>query len=142
MNDQDLISIALVTDGTEFYAEVDGFPIEGCSEFVKKSVLPQLGRIPEIRMTQEMLRNSLHAWLKEIRGDGLGLVVSFDYQGDWKLFVDVLGGAPCWIKPEDVLGMTDEAIRTEFFKLTGLPEHHALNDAKALKFSYRSSTRG
>lgn len=139
LNERHLISIALVADRQDFYAEVDGFPVDRCSDFVQKTVLPQLGKAAAARMKPEVLRSALRGWLEQIRGDEPEVAVAFDYEGDWKLLIQAIGEAPVWLKAQDVRGNTDETVRKEFFNMTGLPEHHALYDAKALKFSFRQS---
>ena len=43
----DLISLALVSeDGREFYAERTDYRKDECSDFVRETVLPLLGRVP------------------------------------------------------------------------------------------------
>lgn len=41
----DLISLALVGDGGEFYAERTDYPDLNCSDFLRQNVLPQLGLV-------------------------------------------------------------------------------------------------
>jgi hypothetical protein len=56
----DLISLALVAeDGREFYAERTDYTATRCTEFVRETVLPLLGRVPGA-MTAPT-RNSLSA---------------------------------------------------------------------------------
>jgi len=50
----DLISLALVSeDGREFYAERTDYYTTRCSDFVKETVLPLLGRVPDAACTPE-----------------------------------------------------------------------------------------
>jgi hypothetical protein len=136
--DMHLISIAFVSqNGEEFYAETDDFPAEKCNDFVRENVLPLLGQKPDAVMQRDCLKTSLMAWLEKVRAGRETVVVSYDYGGDWSLLVEALGETPAWLRPDNIRGRIDEIIRKQFFDLTGLPEHHALFDAKALRLAYR-----
>lgn len=61
----DLISIALVAeDGREFYAECTDYNHDACNDFVKETVLPLLGCVPDAACTQTELTNRVRemAW--------------------------------------------------------------------------------
>jgi hypothetical protein len=138
LTDLDLISLACVADdGTEFYAELTDYPADACNDFVRENVLPLLGQKPDAVMQRDCLKTSLMVWLERVRAERETVVVSYDYAGDWSLLVEALGETPAWLRPDNVRGRIDETIRKQFFDLTGLPEHHALFDAKALRLAYR-----
>lgn len=138
LTDLHLISIALVSDdGDEFYVELDDFPFEACNAFVREIVLPQLGQIPNAVMDRDRLRTSLLTWLEHVRASSETVVASYDYFGDWALLAEVLGTTPSWLRPDNIRGRVDEVVRSEFFQLTGLSAHHALHDARALRYAYR-----
>jgi 3'-phosphoadenosine 5'-phosphosulfate sulfotransferase len=76
-------------------------------------------------------------WLEEMRDASDIVVASFDFIGDYVALVESLGGEPAWLRADNVRGQIDETVRKEFFQITGLPRHHALHDALALRFAYR-----
>jgi hypothetical protein len=138
--DMSLISIGLVDDrSNEFYAELDTFPISECNEFVRETVLPHLGLIPEAQMSRNILRDELHDWLVKVKGDKELVVLSYDHFCDYVLFVEALGVVPGWVRADNIKDRIDESKREEFWKSSGIPPHHALSDARALRFAYRSS---
>lgn len=133
----ELISIGLAAESGEvFYAEVP-FEIRECSEFVKAEVIPLLDPMSYACSVND-LRNRLHNWLKLVRPSHDDLEICFDYRIDWKLFFDALGDyVPPWCKPRLVGGNIIELLRCEYHQKNNLPEHHALNDAMAMRYAFR-----
>lgn len=62
-----LISIGMVADsGEEFYAEIP-YPDSECSDFVRETVIPLLGRFPDAICSKENLSVRLRTWLELVR---------------------------------------------------------------------------
>lgn len=135
--DTGLISIGLVAEtGEEFYAEVP-YDDQECSDFVRTAVIPLLegGRS---RCSYEDLYEKLTAWLGMVRSANSRVEICFDYDTDWTLFCDVFKDEiPSWCHPRRVGRNINELLRYEFHKKSNLPEHHALNDAKSMKYAFR-----
>lgn len=133
-----LISIGMVAQsGEEFYAELP-YEVCECSEFVKAAVLPLLGYAPHAEMTKDDLYSKMTNWLKLVRPKDQEVFICYDYQTDWDLFYDVLDGrVPPWCKRRLVADRINELLRYEFHKKNNLPEHHALNDARANCYAFR-----
>lgn len=136
--DTQLISIGLVAEtGEEFYAEVP-YDIQECSEFVKAAVLPLLGYAPGAEMTKDGLYVKMMQWLRIVRPADSEIYICYDYQTDWDLFYDVLDGqVPNWCKKRLVADRINELLRYEYHQNNALPEHHALNDARANCYAFR-----
>lgn len=136
--DTQLISIGLVAEtGEEFYAEVP-YEIRECSEFVKEVVLPLLGYSPEAEMTKDELYVKMMQWLRLVRPTDSEISICYDYQADWDLFYDALNGqVPIWCRGRLVADRISELLRYDFHKKENLPEHHALNDARANCYAFR-----
>ncbi|OWY31412.1 3'-5' exoribonuclease [Herbaspirillum robiniae] len=136
--DPQLISIGLVAQsGEEFYAELP-YEVRECSEFVKAAVLPLLGYAPHAEMTKDELRLQMTNWLRLVRPKDQEVFICYDYQTDWDLFYDVLDGrVPPWCRRRLVADRINELLRYEFHKQNELPEHHALNDARANCYAFR-----
>lgn len=130
--DLHLISIGLVSDtGEEFYAEVP-FPDASCSAFVREAVIPLLGKMPGAAMSKDSLCEQLLAWLFVVRPENTDIEICYDYQTDWDLFIDALDyQVPVWCRPRLVASVINEVLKYEFYKKQGLPQHHALYDARA-----------
>jgi hypothetical protein len=133
-----LISLGLVAQsGEEFYAELPTTGA-GCSDFVRETVLPLLGREPHSRCTDDYeLGLRLRAWLSMVKTRE-PLQVCFDFQQDWDLFSGVLGTVPAFCLPRllDSAEIIDR-LHHGYFRMTGQPEHHALHDARALHHAFR-----
>jgi len=138
--DPQLISIGLVAEtGEEFYAELP-YDIRNCSDFVKEMVLPLLGYTPDSELTKDDLYGKITQWLRIIRPSNSDIPICFDYQTDWDLFYDALDGrVPTWCKRRLVADQINELLRYEYHKQNRLPEHHALNDARANCHAFRES---
>ncbi|AXF12667.1 hypothetical protein CUJ91_32225 (plasmid) [Paraburkholderia graminis] len=125
-----LISVAIVgEDGQEFYAERSDFETSLCSDFVREIVLPQLGQFPDRSMPLDDLKRQLSAWLYSIPVRPKP-VLCYDYEGDFTLLADLLGGPlpPGW-KAENILMRRDARRLAAYF--AEYSEHHALHDARA-----------
>lgn len=135
-----LISIGMVADtGEEFYAEVP-YPDEKCTPFVREAVLPQLGGDADRFCSLSDLSVKLRQWLQQVRKNDETVYVCFDYITDWDLFLDVIQfKITPWVQGKLINSDIDEILLYEFYKDTGLSRHHALNDARANKFAYRTS---
>lgn len=133
----ELISIGLAAESGEvFYAEVP-FDRKKCSSFVNEVVIPLLN--PELAAcSADSLRDKLHTWLRLVRPSNEELEICFDYHTDWDLFYYALGDyVPAWCRPRAVARNINELLRYEFHKKNDLPEHHALNDAMAMRHAFR-----
>lgn len=129
--DRQLISIAIVAeDGREFYGEVNDFDAGRLSDFVRQTVVPQLGLFPGRAMTRAKLRAELLAWLSNIPAKPRP-ILSFDYDGDRVLLLDLMRQplAPFW-RQENIRNRLNPARRAAYFQRNG-GEHHALHDARA-----------
>lgn len=135
--DAELISIGLVTeDGNdEFYAEL---PVDQskCNDFVLTTILPQLGKTPDVRCTPAQLKIKLLQWLERVHGDG-DIVICFDYKGDWRLFCTALSNdVPPWIGGRNIYQYIDQQAWLMYFIENKVAEHHALNDARANRHAF------
>ena len=133
----ELISIGLVTDDGqhEFYAELN-VDINRCSEFVVEEVLPQLGKVPAFSIDET--RTHLLFWLHQFESYE-DVKICFDFEGDLKLFQQIIGKMPSWLSSQNIYNDIDESRIQYFLKSQGLEEHHALNDAKANRYAYVGS---
>jgi hypothetical protein len=147
-----LISIGLVTEaGREFYAELsDTWQKNMCSNFVIDTVLPLLEG-GEARLLEAQLALRLREWI-----DGLGadevVLVSDAPAVDWPLIEKVFEHHRQWpanLKREcDWLQFEDERQRHRYnyglaFWWQGRThlQHHALNDARAMKMAWKFTVR-
>lgn len=138
--DLHLISLGLVSGaGEEFYAEVP-YPDASCSAFVREAVILLLGKIPGAAMTRDSLCQQLLAWLSAVRPENTDIEICYDYQTDWDLFIDAIDyQVPDWCHPRLVGANINEVLRVEFYKKHGLPQHHALYDARANLVAFQES---
>jgi hypothetical protein len=136
--DPRLISIGLAaSSGEEFYAEIP-YPPELCSEFVKEIVIPLLGRNSGAVCTTDELSIRLIAWLNLIRSSNEKLDICFDFPTDWHLFSKALNDrVPEWCQPRLVGREINAMMRYDFHKRNHLPQHHALYDAKGIRYAFR-----
>jgi hypothetical protein len=134
--DCDLISVGLVAeDGREFYGERSDFDMRACSEFVRAAVLPQLGQYPDRIFKREALAVELRAWLEQFSRKE-GLILSFDYGGDWELLIDLIAELPANCLAQQVNALIDVERLEMYFRKHG-GRHHALSDARANKYAMR-----
>jgi hypothetical protein len=132
-----LISIGIVgEDGREFYAERTDFDQNACSDFTKTVVLPQLGQFSGRSMPFQQLRDELRAWLEAVPSKPKP-VLSYDYQGDYDLLQQTLGGGlPAGWRHENIAMKVDAARLAAYVTKHG-GEHHALFDARANAHAFR-----
>lgn len=135
--DMHLISVGLVSErDDEFYAELVPIRDSDCNEFTRNVVLPQLGKTPEVSMSAEQLDVTLRAWFEKIRANAELVVVSYDFFGDFILLKEALyENLPPYVRGDNIRGRLNEDARREYFQ-TVATQHHALVDAKALRYAY------
>lgn len=139
---QQLISLGVVcVDGAEFYIEIEDYPRFIESQFVKDTVVPLLQRgkfcLPESKAAVEFC-----IWLAE-RPEPLVFVI--DYGGDYELAMRLLRDFtepnPGYEFIHHILGPDITAIdvyqdaKTLYFTEHDKRQHHALVDARAMKFA-------
>lgn len=136
----ELISIGLASSGGEnFYAEVD-FPETSCSEFVRESIIPLLSGTE--RISHESLRIKILEWLESIQSTS-PIIICFDSEYDRVLFLRIFDNHPPSFLFFRGIGYRhiDGLKRADFYLKNKLVEHHALNDAMALRYAFRGWTR-
>ena len=142
----DLISIALVAeDGSEFYAERTDYCKDHCSDFVRETVLPLLGGVPDAACTQSELTQRLRDWFEQLPEPA---TIIYDFESDWLLLADAILGRTYKNPPANFgepLHLGNSSITHPVFEraqnLTytqDWPPHHALADARALRAGYRA----
>ena len=142
----DLISIALVSeDGREFYAERTDYRRADCSDFVRKTVLPLLGRMPDVECDRADLSHRLRGWFDQLSEPA---IVIYDFEKDWLLLADACLGGDYRQPPEkfgENLHLDSSAITHPVFERAqsraytqDWPSHPALADARALMAGYRA----
>ena len=142
----DLISLALVSeDGREFYAERTDYHRGACSEFVRETVQPLLGRVPGAICSRTELTQRLHVWFEQLPEPA---TIVFDFQGDWLLLVDAILGRTYRSPPANFgepLHLENSSITHPLFEQAlnftytqDWPPHNALADARALMAGYRA----
>ncbi len=138
IKDTTLISLGMVTDrGEEFYMEVP-YPEAQCSPFVREAVLPLLGREPHAFCPLEEVYVRMMKWLNIVRREDEEFDICIDYEADWEFFCDCLDHrVPYWCHRKMIWRDINELLLYDFHKRTGLPEHHALYDARANQYAYR-----
>lgn len=95
----DLISIGLVAEaGREFYAERTDYYTTRCSDFVRETVLPLLGRVPGAACTQTELTDRVRDLFAQLPEPA---IVIFDYEWDWRLLAVAMLGRPHSKPPGD-----------------------------------------
>ena len=141
----DLISLALVSeDGREFYAERTDYRKDDCSDFVRETVLPLLGRVLGAACSRPELTRRVRQWFEALPEPA---TIVFDYERDWLLLADAYLGSEHQKPPANV----GETLHLDRFAIThpiferaqnlnytqDWPPHHALADAWALMAGYR-----
>ncbi len=133
-----LISVGAVAgDAAAFYCELNDWPAEHCSEFVRESVLPLLegGAVPHPEAADAFAR-----WIAERAAASPVTIVSDSGFDRWAL-ADLFGredlpaGARWQRVPVDAERLDDSA------RALGLRRHHALDDARALRHALLGSAR-
>lgn len=133
-----LISMGLVTESEEeFYVEVP-FPLHECSDFVHATVIPLLNQYQHAFCPLPELRLRILTWLEIVKRSGEDVEICIDFETDWDLFARALDHrVPTWCKPRHVWRNINELLLYSYYKQTGLPEHHALYDARANRYAFR-----
>lgn len=133
-----LISMGLVTESEEeFYVEVP-FPVDACSDFVHATVIPLLNQYPDAFCPVQDLRLRVLKWLEIVKRTGEDIEICVDFETDWELFAHALDmRVPTWCKPRHVGRNINELLLYSYHQQTGLPEHHALYDARAARYAFR-----
>ncbi|MFL9903320.1 3'-5' exoribonuclease [Paraburkholderia fungorum] len=131
-----LISLAIVgEDGREFYGECSDFERPLCNDFVRETVLPQLGQFPGRSMPFNQLRSELLAWLSGVPTRPKP-VLCFDFQGDFELVGHLLGAPlPHGWRTENVHQRINVERADAYYQLNG-GRHHALHDARANCYAF------
>lgn len=131
----ELISVGIkASDEREFYAERTDFARERCSGFVVADVLPLLGYSYDAAVTAPELRRRLGQWLEPLFDRHL--ILAYDYADDMRLFMSVVPER-CrhLLIPIDVRWAMSGEHLLDYFAVSGVTRHHALHDAKALRFA-------
>lgn len=134
-----LISLGMAAESGEvFYAEVP-YPEEACSPFVREAVIPLLGRIPDAQCPRDGLAPKILKWLESVKNNNKEVEICFDYQTDWDLFIDALDyQLPQHYSPRFSAAEIDEVMVYTFHRMNGLPKHHALYDAQANLYAFKT----
>lgn len=162
---RDIISVGVISEhGKTFYQENSEAINNLASEWVKINVYPLLESNAKIPLNELSAR--LWCWLEEIDADEIQIVA--DYQGDYDLLVELLGdehpkirkeallvynafASTCFTRAsftgnfEEVNDNYRDAKEFYFIEFIGwfsenqLIQHHALNDAKAIKYAFEKT---
>lgn len=137
-----LISIGLAaTSGEEFYAEVAPLPEAPMSTFVRDVVIPLLDNNPQVRCPIDELHIRIRHWLVVVQNSP-EITICFDSHYDEVLFKAIFDGhPPRHLRFRNVYRNIVELLRHDFHKKNSLPEHHALNDARGLRYAFRESVK-
>lgn len=138
----ELISIGLAAStGEEFYAEVP-FMWSSCSPFVHDVVIPLLDTDASQQCVAGLLYKLIADWLAIVRIDS-EVTICFDSSYDEELFRAIFDGfPPRFVNFRNIDGCINELLRHEFHVKNRLPEHHALNDARAMRYAFRERVVG
>ena len=89
-------------------------------------------------MSKDLLSSDLAGWLAGFEMEEP--VLCFDFAGDIRLLIDLVGPLPGWLATTNIKHKIDQDIWNEFLRLVYRPAHHALWDARASRAAYRSVT--
>lgn len=132
-----LISLALVAEtGQELYLErAEGWSLEDCSDFVVETVLPLLGP-PEERANDQMIRWAIRSWFHSLDCETIICTDSLYYDEPLfkSLFTDRMNLWPADLDQKFI--EFDSPVVDVIIERKGLRQHHALDDAIALKTAY------
>lgn len=133
-----LISLGMASEyGEDFYGEVP-YADHACSPFVRQTVLPLLRQISHSYYSINNLHLEIIKWLEIVRRNKEDVYICVDSQTDWDLFCKALDyRLPFWCHYKLIDKEIVEIMLYDFFKHSGLPEHHALYDAQANRHAYR-----
>ncbi|MEM8511679.1 hypothetical protein RCH14_000970 [Massilia sp. MP_M2] len=136
----DLISIGLVAEtGEEAYFETD-FDLHRCSDFVRHTVIPLVGKDVHALIDRDTLPLTIISWLKIVKAKDQIIELCADHNTDIILFKKVMKNIPTWIDLRNIEYRISLLLHENFFREQGLPEHHALYDARANAYAFREST--
>ncbi len=135
-----LISIGMAaSSGETFYAEVP-FATNSASPFVHEVVIPLLHQDSAAYCQFDELHVRILNWFTVVR-TGIEVVLCYDSSYDETLFRTIFDGyPPQFIRFCNVDNNINEFLRHEFHVKNMLPEHHALNDAMAMRYAFREPT--
>lgn len=134
--DPKLISIGIAgTGGEEFYAETE-YSLEECSDFVRSTVLPSLTQ--EKKLTVGELCAQLLEWMETVRAPG-PVLICFDSEYDRLMLEQIFKTEMPSSTVLRCLSATDvNKLKVyEYHVKHKQVEHHALHDARALKYGFR-----
>lgn len=149
-----LLSIGMVAEsGEELYIEIACAKENVISDFVRHQVLPLLGLNNPLVLEYDTVVAHLEVWFDKLRGGDrdIGIVLITDYPVDWMLVLELRmpnPGEPSWTRAINVGGRmvshmvaSDRQMAAYFegierFHQTTKQRHHALVDARAMKYAY------
>ena len=135
-----LISIGIVAQtGDEFYAEVE-YPFDKCSDFVRASVLPLLNQNKTLSLVE--LKAALSAWIEKVRQE-MPILICYDSEYDRQMLDQIFKqDTPNGVIFRNLGASYVNKIKMhKYYVKHKTPEHHALNDARALKYGFRGWVR-
>lgn len=138
--DPKLISIGIVAvSGEEFYAEVE-YSIDDCSDFVRATVLPLLNRNKRYSLAE--LKSELSSWIETVRQGG-PMLICYDSEYDRTMLRQIFTNeTPIGTIFRNLGASYVNKIKMyEWHVKHAQPEHHALHDARALKYAFRGWIR-
>lgn len=138
--DPKLISIGVVAQtGEEFYAEVE-HAVDECSDFVRATVLPLLNQ-NRIHSLAE-LKDALSSWIDKVRQEE-PILICYDSEYDRTMLSQIFGGdTPSGVVFRNLGASYVNKLRQYEWQVTHKQlEHHALHDARALKYAFRGWLR-
>jgi len=138
--DPKLISIGIVAQsGEEFYAEVEHV-VDECSDFVRATVLPLLNQNKVYSLTE--LKDTLSSWIDTVRQEG-PILICFDSEYDRTMLNQIFeNDTPNEIVFRNLGASHVNRLKTyEWHVNNKEPEHHAMHDARALKYAFRGWLR-
>lgn len=132
-----LISIGMAAFfGEEFYAEVP-FSKPSINPFVRDVVVPLLNKDAHAHCEYDGLHVLVRNWLSIVKAEDR-ITLCFDSRYDEVLLKEIFdGNPPAFLDFRNVNRNINELLRYEFHKKNNLPEHHALNDALAMRYAFR-----
>lgn len=135
-----LISIGMVAlSGEEFYAEAEYDQCE-CSNFVQEHVMPLLAA--DKKSSLDNIRECLLSWIETVRNNGF-ILICYESEYDREMLKRIFRSQT----PRSVLfrnlgsSYVNRLKRYEFHIKNKQTEHHALHDARALRYAFRGWLR-
>lgn len=155
---------AAIVDGFHFYAESIDYNEAFVSEWVKLNVYP-LMLFSNSRFKETELSARLWDWFDSVSTDKIQIVT--DYEGDYELLLDLLGEKhpkfcddPIFIYDAFISACQAKSLYDKEFQFTenlrdvkefyflefmgwfpenGVRQHHAFNDARAIKYAFENT---